>query len=125
MKEAPLTAPGASNSADLPPIAEELAVIERLKQGDRSAAATLFEWFADGLYRRIILPRLPNRELAEEIIGQTGSKSELVMKDLPQDDPKQRKPNISLAREKLGWEPKVPLAEGLKPTIEYFREIVL
>jgi len=65
------------------------------------------------------------RELAEEIIGQTGSKSELVMKDLPQDDPKQRKPNISLAREKLGWEPKVPLAEGLKPTIEYFREIVL
>ena len=65
------------------------------------------------------------RELAEEIIEQTGSKSDLVMKDLPQDDPKQRKPDISLAREKLGWEPKVPLADGLKPTIEYFRETVL
>ena len=64
-------APGASNSADLPPISEELAIIERLKQGDRSAAATLFEWFADGLYRRIILPRLPNRELAEDVLKDT------------------------------------------------------
>jgi len=52
-------------------MAEELAVIDRLKQGDRSAAATLFEWFADGLYRRAILPRLPNRELAEDVLKDT------------------------------------------------------
>jgi RNA polymerase sigma factor (sigma-70 family) len=63
--------PGAGSTADLPPIGEEEAVIERLKQGDRSAAATLFEWFADGLYRRIILPRLPNRELAEDVLKDT------------------------------------------------------
>ena len=49
----------------------ELAVIDRLKQGDRSAAGTLFEWFADGLYRRVILPRLPNRELAEDVLKDT------------------------------------------------------
>jgi len=47
------------------------AVIDRLKQGDRAAAATLFEWFADGLYRRAILPRLPNRELAEDVLKDT------------------------------------------------------
>jgi len=52
-------------------MSEELAVIDRLKQGDRSAAATLFEWFADGLYRRVILPRLPNRELAEDVLKDT------------------------------------------------------
>ena len=55
----------------LPPIPEEVVVIERLKQGDRAAAATLFEWFADSLYRRAILPRLPNRELAEDVLKDT------------------------------------------------------
>lgn len=55
----------------LPPIQEEVVVIERLKQGDRAAAATLFEWFADSLYRRAILPRLPNRELAEDVLKDT------------------------------------------------------
>ena len=64
------------------------------------------------------------RQLAELVIDMTGSQSELVFKPLPQDDPLQRKPDITLARDKLGWEPKVPLEEGLERTIAYFREVV-
>jgi dTDP-glucose 4,6-dehydratase len=60
-------------------------------------------------------------EFASEIIKAVGSKSRIVHKPLPQDDPKQRKPDITRARTILKWEPKVPLAEGLKKTIEYFR----
>jgi UDP-glucuronate decarboxylase len=60
------------------------------------------------------------RELAEEVIRLTGSSSELIEMPLPQDDPKQRQPNITQARAKLCWEPTVPLAQGLPPTIEYF-----
>lgn len=63
-------------------------------------------------------------ELAEKVIQQTGSKSELVYKPLPQDDPMQRKPDISLAKEKLGWEPKINLDTGLKETISYFSKIL-
>lgn len=59
-------------------------------------------------------------ELAENVIELTGSNSKLVYEPLPADDPKQRRPDISLAKEKLGWEPTVPLREGLKKTIEYF-----
>ena len=59
-------------------------------------------------------------ELAENVIELTGSKSKLVFEPLPADDPKQRKPDITLAKEKLGWEPIVPLREGLKKTIAYF-----
>ena len=61
------------------------------------------------------------RGLAELILEQTGSRSKLVNMALPQDDPKQRQPDISLAKAKLGWEPKVNLADGLKPTVDYFR----
>ena len=61
-------------------------------------------------------------ELAENILRLTESKSILTFKPLPQDDPKQRQPNISMAREKLEWEPKVPLENGLKETISYFRK---
>ena len=61
-------------------------------------------------------------ELAEAVIRLTGSKTELVFKPLPADDPKQRQPNITVAKEKLGWEPKVPLEEGLKKTIQYFKQ---
>jgi UDP-glucuronate decarboxylase len=61
------------------------------------------------------------RELAEKIVGLVGGKSRIVHKPLPADDPKQRQPDISLARQVLKWEPKVPLDEGLKRTIEYFR----
>jgi len=59
-------------------------------------------------------------ELAEMVIQMTGSKSELVRNPLPKDDPTRRQPDISLAREKLGWEPAVPLAKGLRKTIDYF-----
>ena len=62
------------------------------------------------------------RELAEETLRQIpDSKSKLVAKPLPSDDPKRRKPDITLAKELLGWEPKVPLKEGLAKTIAYFR----
>ena len=64
------------------------------------------------------------RELAEKVIKLTGSKSKLVFKPLPQDDPKQRKPDITLAKQLLKWEPKVPLEEGLKKTIEYFDKLL-
>ena len=63
-------------------------------------------------------------ELAEKIIALTGSKSRIVHKSLPTDDPLQRKPVIDLAKEKLHWQPKVSLDEGLKRTIEYFKKIV-
>jgi UDP-glucuronate decarboxylase len=59
-------------------------------------------------------------ELAEIVIELTGSKSKLVRRPLPQDDPKVRKPDIEQARSKLGWEPKTPLREGLRMTIDYF-----
>jgi UDP-glucuronate decarboxylase len=62
------------------------------------------------------------RELAEETLRQIPeSKSKLIEKPLPSDDPKRRKPDITLAKELLGWEPKVPLQEGLAKTIAYFR----
>ncbi|MDD3160990.1 MAG: SDR family oxidoreductase [Bacteroidales bacterium] len=61
------------------------------------------------------------RQLAEKVIELTGSKSKLIFKDLPQDDPKQRQPNITLAKSKLDWEPKVHLNDGLIRTIDYFK----
>jgi UDP-glucuronate decarboxylase len=60
-------------------------------------------------------------ELAEQILRLTGSHSRLIHKPLPQDDPRQRQPDISLARSALGWEPKVCLEDGLKETIAYFK----
>jgi UDP-glucuronate decarboxylase len=62
-------------------------------------------------------------ELAQLVLELTGSKSKLVYKPLPADDPTQRQPDITLARQHLGWEPKVPLREGLAKTIEWFRSI--
>ena len=59
-------------------------------------------------------------ELAEEVIRQIGSRSKITRNPLPPDDPKQRRPDISLASARLGWQPTVPLVEGLKRTIEYF-----
>ncbi|MDD2753561.1 MAG: SDR family oxidoreductase [Candidatus Portnoybacteria bacterium] len=64
------------------------------------------------------------KELAEKIIELTGSKSKITYKPLPQDDPKQRQPDISLARQELGWQPKIELEEGISKTIEYFSKIV-
>ncbi len=65
------------------------------------------------------------RELAELVIELTGSKSRIINKPLPSDDPMQRQPDISLARKELGWEPKIQLREGLTHTIEYFDSIDL
>jgi dTDP-glucose 4,6-dehydratase len=60
-------------------------------------------------------------EFARQIIQATRSRSKVVFKPLPQDDPKQRQPDISRARRLLKWEPKVPLKEGLNKTIDFFR----
>ena len=65
------------------------------------------------------------KQLAEKVIELTGSSSKLVHLPLPKDDPLQRKPDISLAKEKLGWEPQVDLEAGLKRTIDYFRSVDL
>ena len=61
------------------------------------------------------------KELAEKVIAKTGTKSEIVYEPLPQDDPKQRKPDITLAKKALCWSPKVPLDKGLDLTIDYFK----
>lgn len=63
-------------------------------------------------------------ELAEKVIQLTGSASQIVYKPLPQDDPRQRQPDIALAKKTLGWEPKVKLEEGLSKTIEYFKTVL-
>ena len=63
-------------------------------------------------------------ELAERVIQMTESKSIIDFKTLPQDDPTQRQPDISLAKEKLDWAPKVELEEGLLETIDYFKRII-
>jgi UDP-glucuronate decarboxylase len=64
-------------------------------------------------------------ELAERVLKLTGSKARVTHQPLPADDPKQRRPDISLAKEQLGWEPKVQLAEGLRQTIDYFRNLAV
>ena len=63
------------------------------------------------------------RELAQVVIAETGSTSTIVQRPLPQDDPRQRQPDITLAKKELRWSPKVPLKEGLGPTISYFRAL--
>ncbi|MCK4701357.1 MAG: SDR family oxidoreductase [Bacteroidales bacterium] len=65
------------------------------------------------------------KELAEKVIGITGSKSKITFEPLPTDDPTQRKPNISKAKELLKWEPKIKLEEGLVKTIEYFKKTLV
>jgi UDP-glucuronate decarboxylase len=60
-------------------------------------------------------------ELAEIVISLTGSKAKIIHQPLPSDDPKKRKPDITLAKEKLHWEPRVTLVDGLKETISYFK----
>jgi len=63
-------------------------------------------------------------ELAEQVKELTNSKSEIIYEPLPEDDPRQRQPDITLAKNKLGWEPKVPLREGLEKTIAYFSDLL-
>lgn len=64
------------------------------------------------------------KELAETVIELIGSRSALIYKPLPENDPSRRRPDISLAQEKLGWNPTIPLREGLKPTIAYFEQLL-
>ncbi|HYM62784.1 MAG TPA: GDP-mannose 4,6-dehydratase, partial [Thermoanaerobaculia bacterium] len=64
-------------------------------------------------------------QFAEEIKRLTGSSSPIEHRPLPEDDPKIRRPDITKARKLLGWEPRVPLDEGLKRTVEYFRGVIL
>lgn len=64
------------------------------------------------------------RELAEQVLSKVGGKSQLIFEPLPQDDPRQRQPDISLARSALGWEPRVKLSDGLDQTIDYFRTLL-
>jgi UDP-glucuronate decarboxylase len=63
-------------------------------------------------------------ELAHKVKELTGSKSQILQMPLPQDDPKQRRPDITLAKKMLNWEPKINLEKGLIKTIDYFRKIV-
>jgi UDP-glucuronate decarboxylase len=67
---------------------------------------------------------IPVRELAERVIALTNSPSKIVHRPLPQDDPMQRCPDITLAKKILGWKPKIPLDEGLRRTITYFDELL-
>jgi dTDP-glucose 4,6-dehydratase len=88
----------------------------------------------DGLYRLLLSSEtypvnlgnpleMTILEFAEHIRALTGSRSEIVFQALPEDDPKKRRPDIARARQALGWEPRVTLDEGLRPTIEYFRSL--
>jgi UDP-glucuronate decarboxylase len=61
------------------------------------------------------------RQLAEKVLELTGSRSKITYRPLPQDDPRQRQPDITLARSRLEWSPGVPLEEGLRETIAYFK----
>ena len=93
----------------------------------RADKATLEAFFASKGYAIPVLNmgnpgEFTVRQLAEEVLRQLPeSKSELVTRPLPGDDPKRRKPNVSWAKECLGWEPRIPLRDGLAKTIEYFR----
>jgi UDP-glucuronate decarboxylase len=91
----------------------------------------------DGIYRMMNNPNgltgpvnlgNPNEftilELAERVIRLTGSRSKIVFKPLPADDPAQRQPDIRLAQQKLGWQPSIQLEDGLKMTIDYFKKFV-
>lgn len=104
--------------------------------GSQSRSFCFVDDMIDGLIRMMNAPNdftgpvnigNPNEftilELAEKVIALTGSTSKIVFQPLPEDDPLQRRPNIDLARAKLGWEPKIQLEEGLQRTIAYFRNL--
>jgi dTDP-glucose 4,6-dehydratase len=104
-------------------------------EGDQTRSFTYVDDLVEGIYRLFLSDRVEPtnignpgeftiRELAAEVLQLTGSASELNFLPLPEDDPKVRRPDISLARESLGWEPKVPLVEGLRRTIPYFQQRV-
>jgi len=102
--------------------------------GSQTRAFCYVDDLVEGIYRLLLsdytLPvnignpsEITIKEFAEEIIALTGTDQKVVYKDLPQDDPKQRQPDITKAREILGWEPKVSREEGLRITYDYFRNL--
>jgi dTDP-glucose 4,6-dehydratase len=104
-------------------------------QGQQTRSFCYVSDLIEGIYRLMLsnydLPvnignpaELTVLDFAKEIIRATHSRSKIAFKPLPQDDPKQRQPDITKARKLLRWEPKVDLAEGLVKTIEYFRQKV-
>ena len=106
-------------------------------KGDQSRSFCYVSDLVDGIYKLLTLAKPiatpinlgnPNEftvlELAKSVIEITGSKSEIIYKQLPQDDPKQRKPDISKAKELLGWEPKIHLKEGIEKTANYFKSVI-
>jgi dTDP-glucose 4,6-dehydratase len=104
--------------------------------GSQTRSFTYVDDLVEGIYR-LLLSDYPHpvnignpeeitiKEFGEEILRLTGSKSKIAYQDLPTDDPKQRKPDITLARKVLDWNPKYTRAQGLKPTLEYFQKKVL
>ena len=104
--------------------------------GSQTRSFTYVDDLVEGIYRLLLsdyvhpvnignTEEITIKEFGEEIVRLTGSRSKLIFKDLPKDDPKQRKPDISLAKKVLNWEPSVSRAEGLKPTLEYFKNEIL
>jgi UDP-glucuronate decarboxylase len=106
-------------------------------EGNQSRSFCYVDDLVDGLIRLMETPddvtgpvNLGNpveftiRQLAETVIGLTGSRSQIVYRPLPEDDPKQRCPDIRLAQELLGWEPMIQLSEGLMKTIDYFERVL-
>jgi dTDP-glucose 4,6-dehydratase len=102
--------------------------------GSQTRSFCYVDDLVEGIYRLLLsdyhLPvnignpdEITIREFAEEIIKLTGSSQKVIYKSLPQDDPKQRQPDITRAKKILGWEPKVNRAEGLKKTLEYFKSL--
>lgn len=101
--------------------------------GSQTRSFCYVDDLVDGIYRLLLsdytMPvnignpsEITLLQFAEEVLKLTGSKSKIVYEPLPQDDPKQRQPNITKAKEILGWEPKVDRHEGLKLTLEYFKQ---
>jgi UDP-glucuronate decarboxylase len=106
-------------------------------KGDQSRSFCYVSDLVDGIYKLITLAKPiatpinlgnPNEftvlELAKSVIEKTGSKSEIIYKQLPQDDPKQRKPDISKAIELLQWQPEIELLEGIRKTVDYFKSVI-
>ena len=106
-------------------------------KGDQSRSFCYVSDLVDGIYKLLTLAKpittpinLGNTneftvsELAKMVIQITGSKSQIIYKSLPQDDPMQRRPDISKANELLRWEPKIQLKEGIKQTANYFKSII-
>ncbi len=104
-------------------------------EGEQTRSFTYVDDLVDGIYRLFFSDRAEPtnvgnpgeftvRQLAELVLEMTGSRSELAFLPLPEDDPKVRRPDITVARAVLGWEPKVPLEEGLRRTIPYFEKLL-